>query len=167
VNQFFAREKETGEAIDFLGSGNRLLNGDLAGQRGEITVADLDLDGLGRESFALQLAGDVLLERWQRNGIGHTLVVHDVRELGEGNLDVTMISGSMPRRQGVRESGQASKSYFTSAYAGGPGMTSSGEPYAKLGGGLKRFRVTKNVGGYYYHPVWNVQFQEMWKLDGT
>ena len=25
----------------------------------------------------------------------------------------------------------------------------------------------KNVGGYYYHPVWNLQFQEMWKLDGT
>ena len=24
----------------------------------------------------------------------------------------------------------------------------------------------KNVGGYYYHPVWNIQFQEMWKLDG-
>ncbi len=24
----------------------------------------------------------------------------------------------------------------------------------------------KNVGGYYYHPVWNLQFQEMWKLDG-
>jgi hypothetical protein len=94
-------------------------------------------------------AGDILLERWQRDGIGHTLVVHDVRELGEGNLDVTMISGSMPRRQGVRESGQASKGYFTSAYAGGPGTTSNGEPYAKLGGGLKRWRVTKNVGGYW------------------
>ena len=25
----------------------------------------------------------------------------------------------------------------------------------------------KNVGGYYYHPVWSLQFQEMWKLDGT
>jgi ABC-type transport system substrate-binding protein len=25
----------------------------------------------------------------------------------------------------------------------------------------------KNVGGYYYHPVWQLQFQEMWKLDGT
>ena len=25
----------------------------------------------------------------------------------------------------------------------------------------------KNVGGYYYHPVWRLQFQEMWKLDGT
>ncbi len=24
----------------------------------------------------------------------------------------------------------------------------------------------KNVGGYYYHPVWNQQFQEYWKLDG-
>jgi len=24
----------------------------------------------------------------------------------------------------------------------------------------------KNVGGYYYHPVWQLQFQEMWKLDG-
>ena len=21
----------------------------------------------------------------------------------------------------------------------------------------------KNVGGYYYHPVWSLQFQEMWK----
>jgi ABC-type transport system substrate-binding protein len=25
----------------------------------------------------------------------------------------------------------------------------------------------KNVGGYYFHPVWNLQFQWMWKLDGT
>ncbi len=24
----------------------------------------------------------------------------------------------------------------------------------------------KNVGGFYYHPVWSLQFQEMWKLDG-
>ena len=24
----------------------------------------------------------------------------------------------------------------------------------------------KDVGGYYYHPVWNQQFQEYWKLDG-
>jgi len=24
----------------------------------------------------------------------------------------------------------------------------------------------KDVGGYYYHQVWNLQFQEMWKLDG-
>ena len=91
--------------------------------------------------------GDTLIERWQRNGIGHTLVVKDVVQLGQGNLDVTTISGSMPRRQGKRESGVASKSYFTSAYTGGPGTNGAGDEYARLGGGLKRWRVTKNVGG--------------------
>ncbi|MEZ4402282.1 MAG: hypothetical protein R3B06_19815 [Kofleriaceae bacterium] len=94
-------------------------------------------------------AGDMLIERWQRSGIGHTLVVKEVTALGEGNLDVTTISGSMPRRQGKRESGVASKSYFTSDYAGGPGTNSAGDVYARLGGGAKRWRVTKNVGGYW------------------
>jgi len=93
-------------------------------------------------------AGDVLLERWQRNGIGHTLVVHDVRELGEGNLDVTMISGRCRAARACASRGSLEE-LLQSAYAGGPGTTSSGEPYAKLGGGLKRFRVTKNVGGYW------------------
>ena len=36
-------------------------------------------------------AGDMLLERWQRSGIGHTLVVKDVVQLGEGNY------GYLPR----------------------------------------------------------------------
>ena len=94
-------------------------------------------------------AGDMLIERWQRSGIGHTLVVKQVATLGEGNLDVTTISGSMPRRQGKRESGIASKGYFTSAYAGGPGTNIDGDAYARLGGGVKRWRVTKNVGGYW------------------
>jgi len=94
-------------------------------------------------------SGDMLIERWQRSGIGHTLVVKDVAVLGEGNLDVTTISGSMPRRQGKRESGVASKSYFTSDYTGGVGQSSDGVDFAKLGGGVKRWRVTKNVGGYW------------------
>ncbi len=94
-------------------------------------------------------AGDVLVERWQKSGIGHTLVVKEVLPIGEGNLDVITISGSMPRRQGKRESGVASKSYFTSNYTGGVGTSSDGIEYARLGGGLKRWRVTKNVGGYW------------------
>jgi hypothetical protein len=93
--------------------------------------------------------GDTLIERWQRNGIGHTLVVKDVIQLGQGNLDLVTISGSMPRRQGKRESGVASKSYFTSAYTGGEGANTDGQAYARLGGGLKRWRVAKNVGGYW------------------
>jgi hypothetical protein len=94
-------------------------------------------------------AGDTLIERWQRAGIGHTLVVKEVVQLGQGNLDVVTISGSMPRRQGKRESGVASKSYFTSAYTGGPGANAAGDEYARLGGGLKRWRVTRNVNGYW------------------
>ena len=94
-------------------------------------------------------AGDVLVERWQRSGIGHTVMVKGVTPIGEGNLDVTAVSGSMPRRQGKWENGVASKSYFTSEYAGGEGVNEQGDAYARLGGGLKRFRVTKNVGGYW------------------
>ncbi|MFT3697269.1 MAG: hypothetical protein QM831_29265 [Kofleriaceae bacterium] len=93
--------------------------------------------------------GDVLLERWQKNGIGHTLVVKDVTALDNATYDATLISGSMPRRQGVKASGSSAKSYFTGDYTGGPGMNSDGDAYAQLGGGLKRFRVAKAKGGYW------------------
>jgi len=105
--------------------------------------------------------GDTLIERWQRNGIGHTLVVKEVVALAEGNKDVTTISGSMPRRQGKRESGIASKSYFTSAYTGGEGTNSDGDAYARLGGGLKRWRVAKNVGGYWTN-TWMADDEAHW-----
>jgi hypothetical protein len=105
--------------------------------------------------------GDTLIERWQRSGIGHTLVVKEVRELTGGSKDISLISGSMPRRQGVRESGQASKSYFTSSYTGGLGMSSDGDQYAKLGGGIKRWRVAKNVGGYWTN-TWMAGDEASW-----
>jgi len=106
-------------------------------------------------------AGDVLVERWQANGIGHTLIVHDVQSIGGGNFDVTTISGSMPRRQGVRESGESSKYYFTSDYTGGEGVNDQGAAYAKLGGGLKRWRVTKNVNGYWTN-TWMAGDEASW-----
>ncbi len=106
-------------------------------------------------------AGDVLLERWQRSGIGHTLVVKEVAPINDTSLDVTTISGSMPRRQGVKQSGQSSKSYFTSEYTGGSEMSPDGVPYSKLGGGLKRFRVTKNVGGYWTN-TWMAADEAHW-----
>jgi hypothetical protein len=106
-------------------------------------------------------AGDVLVERWQRSGIGHTLIVKEVVPLNESSLDVTTISGSMPRRQGVRQSGQSSKSYFTSQYAGGSELSGDGVPYSKLGGGLKRFRVTKNIGGYWTN-TWMAADEAHW-----
>ena len=107
-------------------------------------------------------AGDVLVERWQASGIGHTLIVHDVRDLGGGSMDITTISGSMPRRQGVRESGESSKYYFTSDYAGGSALLDgTTTPYAKLGGGAKRWRVTKNVNGYWTN-TWMATDEAHW-----
>lgn len=108
--------------------------------------------------------GDVLVERWQRSGIGHTLIVKQVDEIADGLLDAHLVSGSMPRRQPKWETGIASKSYFTNPYTGGPGENNDGVPYAKLGGGLKRFRVTKNIGGYWTN-TWMKADEADWISD--
>jgi hypothetical protein len=97
--------------------------------------------------------GDFLLERWQRNGVGHTLVLKNVERLEGGRLAVDLASGSMPRRQPKWEESTMAKYYFTSEYAGGPGEAGDGTPYAKLGGGLKRWRVTKKVNGYWQNGI--------------
>ena len=92
--------------------------------------------------------GDVLVERWQRDGIGHTLVAKSVVPLDGGRLQAELVSGSMPRRQPKWDDPVASKEYFTSEMMGGEGAAYDGEEYVKLGGGLKRWRVAKNVGGF-------------------
>ncbi len=97
-------------------------------------------------------AGDVLVERWQRRGIGHVLLVMEAREAGEVDgqqkYEVEVASGSMPRRQPVWESAGASKRYFTLANTGGPG-------YAELGGGLKRWRIARKVNGRWANVISN------------
>lgn len=109
-------------------------------------------------------AGDVLVERWQRNGIGHTLVVKQVEEIADGLMEAHLVSGSMPRRQPKWETGVASKNYFTNPYTGGPGENNDGERYAALGGGLKRFRVTKNINGYWTN-TWMKADEADWISD--
>ena len=131
-------------ALDYLGSAN------LADSANTYNIVPDDVR-----------PGDSLVERWQRNGIGHTLVVKEVALLPGGSKDITVISGSMPRRQGVRQSGAASKGYFTSDYAGGASLSDSGVPYAKLGGGIKRWRVTKNIGGYWTN-TWMAADEASW-----
>lgn len=110
---------------------------------GSINLAD------ARNTFNLQpkaiREGDVLLERHSTNGIGHTLVVKFVESLDEDRLDVHLISGSMPRRQGKWEDGPASKSHFTNDMYGG-------KDHGKYGGGLKRWRTPVKQGGY-WRPI--------------
>ncbi len=122
----------------------------------------------GRNTFNLKpesvREGDVLLERWQRSGIGHTLVVKSVIALEDGLIEAQLVSGSMPRRQPKWEDGVASKHYFTDERTGGEGSNSDGDEYAKLGGGLKRFRVTKNIGGYWTNTWMNAD-EASWISD--
>lgn len=96
--------------------------------------------------------GDVLLERWQKSGIGHTIPVVAVTPVGS-QLAVSVISGSMPRRQPLFEGPSAAKHYFTSEEMGGPGTAWDGNPYAKLGGGLRRFRTPVLKGGRWFSEV--------------
>lgn len=98
-------------------------------------------------------AGDVLVERWQRSGIGHTLVVKQVEALPDGKLAADLASGSMPRRQPKWEEAVPAKSYFTSQYTGGSALASDGASYASYGGGIKRFRVTKKVAGMWQNGL--------------
>lgn len=98
-------------------------------------------------------AGDVLLHRWQKQGVGHTLLVKSVDHLAGGQLSVEVASGNMPRRQPKWESAASSKYQFTKAKAGGPGISSDGYAFSALGGGLKRWRFPKVLDGEYYNVV--------------
>ncbi len=97
--------------------------------------------------------GDVLVKRWQAQGIGHVLVVKSVTPIAGGRLDAQLVSGSMPRRQPKWESSVSSKHTFTDNRTGGVGTSSDGKEYATLGGGIKRWRVAKN---------WNNKWTNTW-----
>ena len=98
-------------------------------------------------------AGDVLLERWQRRGIGHTIPVMRVDEPVPGRLAVHVASGSMPRRQPLWEEPASARSSFTLAAAGGEGEARDGTPYAELGGGIRRWRTAVRVDGRWRNIV--------------
>lgn len=93
-------------------------------------------------------AGDVLLERFNRDGIGHTIPVLKVdRQLSPGKLAPTIATGSMPRRQPYVDGPLDARHYFTINATGGEGSSWENIPYAKLGGGIRRWRITANIGG--------------------
>jgi len=94
-------------------------------------------------------AGDVLLERWQRRGIGHTIPVMRVEDIGGGRLEIAVATGSMPRRQPKWEEGADVRHYFTIEETGGEGENGDGDRFAALGGGIRRWRVAVASGGRY------------------
>jgi len=97
--------------------------------------------------------GDVLLHRWQSQGIGHTMVIKTVDPLPGGHVEGEIIFGSMPRIQGVWYPSNIAKSYFTSDYAGSGETNSDGDVYSHLGGGLKRWRTPIESNGRWVNIV--------------
>jgi hypothetical protein len=98
-------------------------------------------------------AGDVLLERWQKKGIGHTIPVLHVEPTAGEHFAIDVASGSMPRRQPVWEGPEQSRWSFTNPMTGGRGQDSEGNPYAKLGGGIRRWRTPVLRGGRWNNEI--------------
>ncbi len=109
-------------------------------------------------------AGDLLVHRWQRSGIGDAKMLKRVERRPDDQRAVNLMSGSMPRRQPKIYDEVASKGYFTSEDTGGPGENSDGDAYYKLGGGAKRWRVTKNVAGRWTN-TWMADDEASWIND--
>ncbi len=101
-------------------------------------------------------AGDLLIERWQKRGIGHVMVIKYTDHIEGGNMEAQIVSGSMPRRQPKWQDSASSKRYFTSDECGGPGTNYDGDYYYKLGGGVRRFRSAKNVAGRWTNVVLDI-----------
>lgn len=97
--------------------------------------------------------GDLLVERWQKQGIGHTLPIVGATRLPNGKMKVSVASGSMPRRQPSWEDEAQSANYFKQEITGGEGSAYDGSPYAKLGGGLRRWRTAVNADGRWNNIV--------------
>jgi hypothetical protein len=125
----------------------------LDGAFGSVNLAD------GANMFHIKpeatLQGDALLERYGKTGIGHTLPVMTAITLPSGKMRVSVASGSMPRREPNWEEEKTSASYFKEDVMGGVGQSSDDPPvpYAKLGGGIRRWRTPINVNNRWENDV--------------
>jgi hypothetical protein len=106
-------------------------------------------------------AGDLLIHRWQKSGIGDAKMLKHVTRAENGTLQARLMSGSMPRRQPKIYDESSSKGYFMQEDTGGPGTNFDGDSYFKLGGGVKRWRVTKNIGGRWTN-TWMAADEASW-----
>lgn len=97
-------------------------------------------------------AGDVLVKRYARTGIGHVYVVKHT-ERTEDSFEVELMSGSMPRRQPKWESAGSSKDALNAQPGGGMGENGDGDEYARIGGGIKRWRTPVKRSGYWRNIV--------------
>ena len=89
-------------------------------------------------------AGDVMLWRWQAQGVGHTMFTVRVDDIGGGQREAQSVFGNLPPNQPKWDGPVETKRNYTNPQGGGQDDTTD---YAPFNGGLKRFRVAKPVGG--------------------
>lgn len=98
-------------------------------------------------------AGDLLLHRWQKRGIGHVLPILRRTNTDAQHFEVGLASGSMPRRQPLWAEGPNARSEFLTDDSGSLGSNFDGDVYATLGGGLRRWRTAQLSGGRWRNVV--------------
>lgn len=95
-------------------------------------------------------AGDVVLWRTSRSGVGHTMVTIRAETLGEGRLSAESVFGNLPPAQPVWTSPAGTERNYSDPEGGGSdGVTD----FSQFNGGLKRFRVTKAVNGVWSNAI--------------
>ncbi len=95
-------------------------------------------------------AGDVMLWRTSTSGVGHTMVTVRAEKLGEGRMQAESVFGNLPPAQPVWTNPAGTERNYADPEGGGSDGTTD---YAKFGGGLKRFRVTKAIGGMWSNTI--------------
>ncbi|HTR56216.1 MAG TPA: hypothetical protein VMJ10_36330 [Kofleriaceae bacterium] len=94
--------------------------------------------------------GDVLMFARAPTVDGHTTIVTRVTAPSPGHIQAEAIYGNDPPAQPEWQDPQETYALFTDPEAGGPDLNTAyggNTPYSHLNGGLKRFRVAKNIGG--------------------
>lgn len=140
---------------------DELLLNKRAGHLLAILVAYYGSGNLADGANTFQLAGnalkggDLLIERWQRDGIGHTVPVIRVEPNQDGTVQAWGVQGYMPARQAELLEPPRYHALFKNPYCGGPGETwdTPPTPYVKLGGGLRRWRSPINRDGRWSNDV--------------
>ena len=98
-------------------------------------------------------AGDLLMQRWQRIGIGHTVVVVRTNHTGPSAFQPEVVYGSMPRIQPKWKTFSQAETLFLAQKSGGEGVNEEGYQFAELGGGLKRWRTAKLINGVWRNVI--------------
>ncbi len=110
--------------------------------------------------------GDTMMYRRAPQGTGHTMVVVRLRSIEGGKLEAQDIFGNEPPDQLYVESPGATRNNFMSEEGGGASLSEDGKtPYSHIGGGLKRWRVAKNVAGKWTNTWMNAD-KASW-IDST